>query len=562
MRFDSNHRLLKRATALGVAAALTVGAMPALAQDDVDYELRQQMLAIPGIGAGQPTDVHWQQVGELALGPTKAILEEGECSALQGDNSISFMGLNNANLHNVVFRGLIKPWQDYSGANINWIDLSQRDYGGFLSLAIAADQVNWDIMEMGAPYEGDTAGRGLLDPMPEWVPDVVDMDDYVDYLKPPIGTWAGETYRVSIDGDTHSYAYRTDYYDNEEFAAGWAESEYNTDGTEWGVPDTWEELNAQSKFLAGKTDPTFGTPAYGVLDPLNYRWGGFSYYNLADRAVPYSKHPDSDAYLFDPETMEPLINNPGWVQAIQDVIDLINTDGAYPPDQFNQDGNYWTNQFLPGTGSSIVWWGDVGSNASTSDTSVVGGLLGFDINPGAKRVYNWMTEEWEETPNVSPNNAYIGWGIYVTNRAPINSGGEVDETRRKCIWSAAAFLGDKDLSLWMSAYPSGFQPYRQSNFIVDEWVDAGYDREFIEDYLASNLDSYNHPNAANEPRIPGIFSYYTLYEDELVRGLSAGVAAQEIADAVYVAWEELTDQIGRDQQLTLYRESLGLPPLE
>ena len=124
------------------------------------------------------------------------------------------------------------------------------------------------------------------------------------------------------------------------------------------------------------------------------------------------------------------------------------------------------------------------------------------------------------------------------------------------------FLGGKDISLWMSAYPSGFQPYRQSHFIIDEWVNAGYEREFIEDYLSSNADSYNHPNAANEPRIPGIFSYYSRAEDELVKGLSTGAAAQDIADSIAAAWDELTDQIGRDQQLALYRESLGLPPLE
>ena len=214
------------------------------------------------------------------------------------------------------------------------------------------------------------------------------------------------------------YAYRKDYYENEEFAAGWAESEYNTDGTEWAVPETWEELNAQSKFLAGKTDPTFGGPAYGVLDPLNYLWGGFGFYFLVDRAVAYSKHPDSDAFLFDPETMEPLVNNPGWVQAIQDVIDLINTDGAYPPDQFNQDpGNLWTNQFLPGTGSSIVWWGDVGSNARTSDTSVVGDAHRLRHQPGRRARLQLADRGVGGDPEQSPNNAYIGWGIYVTNRA-------------------------------------------------------------------------------------------------------------------------------------------------
>ena len=95
-----------------------------------------------------------------------------------------------------------------------------------------------------------------------------------------------------------------------------------------------------------------------------------------------------------------------------------------------------------------------------------------------------------------------------------------------------------------------------------EWVNAGYDRAFIEDYLSSNADSYNHPNAANEPRIPGIFQYYSRGEDELVQGLGSGATAQEIADNIAASWEELTDQIGREQQLTLYRASLDLPPLE
>ena len=34
--------------------------------------------------------------------------------------------------------------------------------------------------------------------------------------------------------------------------------------------------------------------------------------------------------------MKPRVNNPGWVQAIQDVLDLI-AAGAYPPDQINTD---------------------------------------------------------------------------------------------------------------------------------------------------------------------------------------------------------------------------------
>ena len=57
--------------------------------------------------------------------------------------------------------------------------------------------------------------------------------------------------------------------------------------------------------------------------------------------------------------------------------------------------------------------------------------------------------------------AYIGWGVYVTSRV------YGDEKKRKAAWSAAAHLGGKDLSLWMAAYPSGFQPYRNSHFNYD-----------------------------------------------------------------------------------------------
>lgn len=541
----SHRRVVYGLAAIGAAAALTVGSLPAVAQDD-SAALRAELLQIPGVGAGSPTDADWQRVGEMTLGPTRANLAEGECAGVQ----LTFLGLNNQNLHNNLFRGFLRPWETYSGATIDWIDLAQADYNGRLQQAIATGTIDWDVMEMGAPFEGDTAGRGLLDPMPDWVATQIDMDDYVDYLKPPIGTWDGQTYRISVDGDTHTLAYRTDYYTDQTLIDAWT-AEGRTG--EWAPPTTWEQVNEQSKFLAGKKDPLTGLDAYGVVDPLNYLWGGFGFYFLEDRAVAYSKVPGNPAWLFDPADMKPLVNNPGWVQAIQDVIDLKDTAGAYPPDQINADPNTTAfSQFLAGTGAQVMWWGDVGSNARTSDTSVVGDVVGFDINPGADRYYDWTTGAWVEEANRAPNNAYIGWGVYVTNRV------SADELKRKCAWSAAAHLGGKDLSLWMVAYPSGFQPYRNSHFNYDEWEAAGYDRAFIEDYLSSNADSYNHPNAANEPRIPGIFQYYSRAEDELVKGLGSGATAQAIADSIAAGWEEITDQIGRDSQIALYKASLGM----
>ena len=48
-------------------------------------------------------------------------------------------------------------------------------------------------------------------------------------------------------------------------------------------------------------------------------------------------------------------------------------------------------------------------------------------------------------------------------------------------------------------------------------------------------------------------------EDELAKGY-AGLygSAQETADAIAVAWEKVTDQIGRESQIKLYKAALGL----
>ena len=537
-RKASRRSVLKGAAGAGALAAASTSGLGGLTGSAFGQgSLRAEILKIPGVGKGSPTDADWQKVGELCLGPTKERVQEGEFAGVE----LTFMGLNNQNLHNFLFRGFLKPWEAYTGAKIEWIDLAQADYNARLQQSIATGTVDYDIIEMGAPFEGDTAGRGLLDEMPDWVMDQIEADDLVDYLKPPVGTWDGKTYRITIDGDCHTFAYRKDYF-GDGSVTGMAEA-----------PRFWEDVNEVSKKLVGKTDPLTGLPAHGFLDPLK-GWGGFGFYFLEDRASAYAKHPDDPAWLFDPDTMKPRVNNPAWVQAIQDVMDLIATEGAYPADQINADpGTTAFQQFLAGTGSMLTWWGDVGSNARTSDTSVVGDVVGFSINPGAKRVYNSQSGAWEDKENFAPNMAYIGWGVYVTSRVA------GDDKKRKAAWSAAAHLGGKDLSLWTTAYPSGFQPYRNSHFNYDEWEEAGYDRAFVEDYLGSNADSYNHPNAAIEPRIPGIFQYYSVAEDELAKGFAGQYgSAQETADAIAAAWEKITDQIGRDNQIALYKASLGM----
>jgi multiple sugar transport system substrate-binding protein len=539
----SRRDVLKGAAgAAALAASSTVlSSTPSFAEDSVVA----QIMKIPGAGNGSPTDADWQKVGELCLGPTKANVKPGEFAGV----NFSFMGLNNQNLHNFLFRGFLTPWEAYTGAKIKWIDLAQADYNARLQQSIATGTVDFDIIEMGAPFEGDMGVKDLLSDMPDWVKTQIDFDDIVNYLKPPVGTWNGKIHRVTIDSDCHTMNRRTDVFGDGDLAKQWADWKDKAGLTDWGPPKTWQQVQQVTKFLKGKK--VKGKDVYGFLDQPK-PWGGFQFYFTASRSTAYTKYPGEKNWMFD-ENMKPLVNNPGWVRAIQDVVDLLPYE---PADQINADpGTTAFQQFLPGTGSLLEWWGDIGTVAKTSDTATIGDTLDFDILPASDDVYNFRKGAWEKLPtgpNIAPNMAYLGWGIYVMKSV------DGDAQRHKAAWSAAAHLGGKDLSMWTAAYPSGFQPYRKSHTNLDLWALAGYDKKYIGSYMDSQSTSYNHPNSAIEPRIPGIFQYYSIAEDELAKVFAGKETAQQGADNVAAAWEKLTDKLGRENQVKYYRIAMGL----
>ena len=539
----SRRDVLKGAAGAAALAASSsvLSSTPSFAEDSVVA----QIMKIPGAGNGSPTDADWQKVGELCLGPTKANVKPGEFAGV----NFSFMGLNNQNLHNFLFRGFLTPWEAYTGAKIKWIDLAQADYNARLQQSIATGTVDFDIIEMGAPFEGDMGVKDLLSDMPDWVKTQIDFDDIVNYLKPPVGTWNGKIHRVTIDSDCHTMNRRTDVFGDGDLAKQWADWKDKAGLTDWGPPKTWQQVQQVTKFLKGKK--VKGKDVYGFLDQPK-PWGGFQFYFTASRSTAYTKYPGEKNWMFD-ENMKPLVNNPGWVRAIQDVVDLLPYE---PADQINADpGTTAFQQFLPGTGSLLEWWGDIGTVAKTSDTATIGDTLDFDILPASDDVYNFRKGAWEKLPtgpNIAPNMAYLGWGIYVMKSV------DGDAQRHKAAWSAAAHLGGKDLSMWTAAYPSGFQPYRKSHTNLDLWALAGYDKKYIGSYMDSQSTSYNHPNSAIEPRIPGIFQYYSIAEDELAKVFAGKETAQQGADNVAAAWDKLTDKLGRENQVKYYRIAMGL----
>jgi multiple sugar transport system substrate-binding protein len=107
---------------------------------------------------------------------------------------------------------------------------------------------------------------------------------------------------------------------------------------------------------------------------------------------------------------------------------------------------------------------------------------------------------------------------------------------------------------------TGYNPYRISQFEnIDPWVEAGFSRESAENYLGAIGVSLNSPNMASDLRIPGTQRYEGIVLDrELARFLAGEITAEEALANVEEGWEEITEEFGRDEQLSMYKASLGI----
>ena len=301
------------------------------------------------------------------------------------------------------------------------------------------------------------------------------------------------------------------------------------------MPKTWQQVQAVTKFLKGKQ--VGGFDAYGHPTPK-----GLGRFRLLFPRQPRHRlrqAPGRSGLAVRRRHDEATRQQPGLGARDPGRARRHRRSAA---DQLNADpGTTGFQQFLAGTGSMLSWWGDIGSNAKTSDSSVIGDVCGFDILPGSDDVYNHGPASG--TPCRTARTTRPTWRTSAGASTSWRGSTAIRSSRRRP-GAPRAHLG-KDISLWCAAYPSGFQPYRNSHFNIPEWVAAGYDEAFISSYSRPS-PTYNHPNAAIEPRIPGIFQYYSVAEDELAKIYAGQFDAQTGADNIAAAWERITDQIGRE----------------
>jgi multiple sugar transport system substrate-binding protein len=377
----------------------------------------------------------------------------------------------------------------------------------------------------------------------------VSMDEVLPIFSRLLG-YGGKIYALPYDGDDHMMAFRGDLFSDPQNQSNF-KAKYGYDMDPVQGPKDWVEHGNYAEFFTGTNWNNSGqNDAYGFSHMT--KRGDTLFWGFFSRAAAYGKHPDDPGFFFDTKTFKPRINSPAFVRAANEWRD--ETTKWAPPGGATQAGwgdviqAYVTNRV-----AMCVGWGDHGTNAQDTTTSVIKGKSRYAMTPGSKEVYNSSSGQWETLAQVSraPYIAYGGWNLQMPK----------DSKQKDAAWAWGAYCASLPVSNRMVTLPTGANPLRKSQLSdVSIWTDgpAKWDKDEATSYMKAINDTITHPNLVADLRIAGFFEYVQPLELAVSQVMSGQADTQKALDDCADAWTQITNKFGADKQKALYLDALGV----
>jgi len=373
--------------------------------------------------------------------------------------------------------------------------------------------------------------------------------------------WGGHYYGTNNDHDAQVLYYRRDIINDPKWQAKFKEEM----GHDMPVAmDTWEDVLEIARFFNGKDWDGDGKPDDGITLHLKVGGQGFFHFMALSApyvVIPYPGNPPTkvtkyhNVYWFDPDTMEPLINSPGHVKALEMLIALSK---AGPSAMWGWSlGEAWAD-FLSGNAVLTFSWGDVGSLAQDPTQSVIKGKLGARGIPGTKFPYDREKKQFLnlDKPNMVGNQVGCSWHPVLSKYAK-----NPDLAYYWMAWQATPPINHWNVYMgWTGVDPGTtydwFPPYGKAT--VEEYVAGGYNPEDAKAFIGAYQNNfYDYPIFQNYIRIPGTTEMMTSWDIHLSEAVTGQISAKEALDRTYKDWVQIIEEQGKDKLLKLYQESIG-----
>lgn len=372
------------------------------------------------------------------------------------------------------------------------------------------------------------AGSGAYDLImfnPAWMGDYVDflapLDDYMAQSDPAwedvhpgfrewANTYGGKRYAIQLDGDIIMGYYRKDLFENpkekEAFKAKY--------GYDLAPPANWDQVLDIQQFFTRDTNADGTVDLWGYADQAK-RGRSFYWYLLRYLA----NYPGDKPQYFDPATMEPKINTPEAVAALENYIKAVKKG---PPGLLGWEWDELNSAFLKGNVAMLFHWPDEGKQASQLAGNVPGATIGFFVPPKRSMTFG-------------------GWIMGLSK----------DSANPEAAYAAMRWLLSPETSLEMVTNPNSGQDFFRLSHFNSAAAKSLVAPEYLTTFNAAIAELFP------ELRIPGGFEYYDTLDVQVQKALAGEASAKDALDEAAKHWNAITDRLGRDVQKAKYQAAMG-----
>ena len=430
-------------------------------------------------------------------------------------------------------------WEKKTGAKLQVVEIPFGDLYQRLFASFSTGAGEFDVAIYAANWIPEFAANKNILSLEKYYGSKDNWDDVLDKTKRIMYVGA-ERYSVPLDGDVIMGYYRKDAFENDASKTKF-KAKY---GYDLAAPTTWKQYRDIAEFFTGWDWSGDGKADYGVLEAQGPKDVGP--FILVSRVASYAAHPKSPGTLFfDPDTMEPSVNNPGWVQALQDWVDIKKFG---PPEMATMGGGTMRGNFVAGNYALALDWADVGIQAQDESASIVKGKLGYFMLPGSNRVWNSKSKAWDEFAQAQ-HAPYMGWGGWHGSVAANSKSPEAG-------WDFLNFIDSNENSMTAVTTPgTARNPYRKQHFSNPKrWEEAAVKFKDPIPYLDVLQQSFAHPNTQYDLRIPKAGRYFEVLDNWMQQALAGTMSPKQALDKVAEEWKQITNEAGLDKQKALYRQ--------
>ena len=320
--------------------------------------------------------------------------------------------------------------------------------------------------------------------------------DYGDYFN-------DEFYGYQTDGDTYLMFYHREMLEDNANRHAY-EDQF---GKALAVPKTWDELDRQIRFFHKPDQQQYGGCLFRIAGYGAWEWWSRfhakGYYPLDDFGTPQI---DTDA----------------GIEALEEMISV----SAYLHPNSQSDGLFenWAT-FAKGQSFCNIGWGGSQKYFNSLKSSIKGKLVYSPMPGGVLNgeviscpIFNW------------------GWNYVVSRQSP-----EPELAYLFTLYACSPVMST--LSVQQDGF---FDPYRLEHY-EDTTIQSVYTPEFLDAHKRSMQQSIPDFYLQNQSE------YLSLLQENIHLALNGQLTAKQALEVTSTEWEQVTNQVGREGQVALWR---------